>query len=201
MNADFVFAVKSAIESALVARGFQRLRRHEVALDISGDFLGWLGLNTGNYKTHVRINPFVGVHCLPMMRLIAGLEGDKYKVGNIATYAVHLGELCPTIKVFEFYPELDVPREASRLATSVIEHGVPYMRSLASIEALLPLLKSRVHLLGGFPEKYAVALRLSGHDADARAFVLQCQQEYATKSTTVRNSFDRFAIPFLENPH
>ena len=79
---------RGACEAALIAHGFRRLRRHEVALDISNDFLGWVGLNTGNYATHVKVNPFVGIHCIPLMRMIANLESQKYRVGSVATYAV-----------------------------------------------------------------------------------------------------------------
>jgi len=198
MKSIFVSSVKSACEAALVARGFRRLRQHEVALDISSDFLGWVGLNIGNYATHVRVNPFVGVHCIPIMRTIASLEMDKYQIGSVATYAIHLGDLCPTEKVLDFSSESDLSSEASRLAEAIKQYGEPYMRSIASIPTLLPLLKDRTNTLGGFPERYAMALRLNNQDDEARAFVIARQQEYSKRERAVRESFDRFAIPFLE---
>lgn len=200
MKSEFVSLIKSSCEDALVASGFRRLRRHEVALDISSDFLGWVGLNIGNYATHVRVNPFVGVHCIPVMHMIANLQARKYQVGSVATYAVHLGELCPTLHVFDFGPESDVSGEASRLAAAIAEHGAPYMRSLANFDVLLPLLKDRVKSLGGFPERYAAALRLTGQHEHAREFVDLCRREYSAGEPVVRESFDRFAIPFLAQP-
>lgn len=197
MKSALVATIKDACEAALVVRGFRRLRRHEVALDITSDFLGWVGLNVGNYATHVRVNPFVGVHCVPIMRLLANLEARKYQLGSLASYAIHLGELCPTENVFDFSQESDFDSTATRLAGTIVEHGEPYMRSIASIDTLLPLLKERVGQLGGFPERYAVALRLAGREGEARAFVLSCRREYSVREDAVRESFDQFAIPFL----
>lgn len=197
MNLEFVSSVKSACEAALVRRGFRRLRRHEVALDISSDFLGWVGLNVGNYATHVKVNSFVGIHCTPLMRMVANLEAEKYQLGSVATYAVHLAELFPALLSFQFASDSDAPGKAAALAEATCEYGIPYMRSLASIEALLPLLRARVKSLGGFPERYAAALRLAGKEDEARAFVELRRLEYSMEETAVRESFDRFAIPFL----
>jgi hypothetical protein len=131
------------------------------------------------------------------MREVASLEGKKYQIGSVATYAIHLGELCPTESAFDFHGPADVDVESTRLAQLIAGTGVPYMRSLASFEALLPLLEGRVSSLGGYPERYAMALRLLGRFDAARTFVRDRQNEYSTRDMSIQQSFDRFAVPFL----
>lgn len=171
-------AVSDACEAALVRHGFKRLRRHWVVWEFSKEFLGWVGLNSGSRASFVRINPFVGVHCVPLMKLIQEVRGNKYKLGDIATFAMHLGEICPDVEVFEFHDGTDFEPEAERLAETICQHGVPYMQTLASYEALLPRLREREPMLGGYPERVAVCLVLLGRQAEALAYLDAKLKEY-----------------------
>lgn len=198
-TSQFVRLIGDSCEAALVRHGFRRLRRDGVVLEIAKDFFGWVGLNVGNYGGSVRINPFVGIHCVPLMKLVSELCGEKYQLGRYATFAVHFGEVCPNVEVFDFWPDVDPLPESDRLATCLQEHGVPYMESYASLKALLPVLESRVSLLGGYPERTAVAYFLSGRNEDACRFVQVKQAEYLREDVGIRQNFDRFAIPFLEH--
>jgi hypothetical protein len=198
MDRQFVDLALTHCEHALVKRGFRRLRKHKVALDITADWLGWLGLNTGNYSSHLLINPFVGIHCIPMMRLIAELGGERYKLGHLATFAVHLGCLCPDEDAIIFTPDSDVREVAERLAFVVQKYGVPYMRELANFETTLKALLTRVESFGGYPQRVAVVLYLMGKPEEARVFVNERQAEYLIESRDVRDIFDRFAAPFIK---
>lgn len=196
-----VKAVLEACEDALVRHGFKRLRRHSVAWAFSPDFLGWIGLNVGNYPTHVQINPFVGIHCVPLMKLYKEssenkYQPKKYQLGRYATYAVHLGEVCDEGLGGFIFPEgADIEPVAEELAVAVREHGVPYMQTLTSYEALLPLLRGREPMLGGYPERVAVCLMVLGRQAEALAYLDAKLEEYRKnpRYTEVQARWQRFA--------
>ena len=128
---------------SLVREGFHRFRKMAVDLTIVDGFRCWVGLNDGLYPDHVQINPFVGVHVVPIDRLWAdvcqGKGASKYDRGA-ATYAIHLGEIAPNETEFRFTRETDIDAETNRLAKLIREVGVAYAKSIASYEALLPLL-------------------------------------------------------------
>jgi hypothetical protein len=138
---------------------------------LSEDFLGWIGLNAGQHQDFIRVNPFVGVHCPAIMKLTAAAGGKRYRPKEIATFAVFLGTLCPDVEQFIFTNATDVKAEAQRLASIVAEFGLPYMGRIADYSALLPLLEARIPTLGGYPQRYAAALHLSGNDKSAVEFI------------------------------
>ncbi|MBV6325895.1 hypothetical protein KVP70_33970, partial [Duganella sp. HSC-15S17] len=76
------------------------------------------------------------------MKVFCAVGGMKYRPGELPTYGVHLGELCPKVPQFIFATEADVPGEAARLAQMIAEFGIPYANTLCSYDALLPLLKA-----------------------------------------------------------
>ena len=194
-NAAFRDYVEDCCLKALVAEGFERFRKHDADKQIHDGFYCWTGLNNGLYPDRVEINPFVGVHVMPLMRFYTKLEGRKYNRAS-ATWAVHMGELpeAQNETAFAFGPgqsEGFIQKECARLARLYATAGWDYAKSIASYEALLPLFKSRIERLGGYPERYASALYFMGRRQEARAFTeefLQRKREY----------FEAFAIPFLK---
>ncbi|MBV6323962.1 hypothetical protein [Duganella violaceipulchra] len=165
-----VKSVRKACLDALAAVGIPRKYDRGV-LQLSDGFFAWIGLNTGTHSDFIRINPFVGVHATEVMKVFCAVAGMKWRPGEWATYAVHLGELCPDVQQFIFATEADVPGEAARLAQTIAEFGMPYAKTLCSYDTLLPLLKARVPGLGGAPQMYAVTLALNGELAAAQAFL------------------------------
>lgn len=192
---DVLLECYAALESA----GFTRYRKEAVDWPLDGGFHGWVGLNTALEADHVEISPFVGVHVVPLERLWTSLKVGKYPGKydrGYATYAVHMGELDAgrDEEGFIFAPEKGdafVALEARRLGRLYATVGLDYAKSVASYEALLPLLEGRVGMLGGYPERVASCLYLMGRLVDARTFAeqfLKVRREY----------FEGFAMPFLE---
>jgi hypothetical protein len=192
----FVRAVTDACEDSLVQRGFKRLKRNLVVLPVSDDFMGWTGLNIGKHDGFIRVNPFVGVHCVPAMRLIDELSGEKYQIGRYATYSIPLGELCPQIEVFEFSPDTDLQSEAGRLAETYEEFGKPFILKNSNYEEIMPKIHGLVPFLGGNPQRYASLLFLSGHKDAAIEFVESKRLEFS-ENRAIGEIFERFAGPFL----
>ena len=165
--------------------------------ELSPNFLGWVGLNRGNHGSMVRINPFVGVHAIDVMTLCAKLEEERYVPGEIATYALHLGQLLPDELAFEFHVGESIADEANGLAEHIAKTAVEYMKSVADYDALLPLVEERMPMLGGYPERYAAILHLSGMAEEAREFVngVLAQREGLARYSS--DSFTRFGHNLL----
>ncbi|MFD1218367.1 hypothetical protein [Microbulbifer celer] len=175
---------------ALMAVGFTRYRKEAVDWPLEDGFHCWVGLNEALYDEYFEINPFVGIHVVPLEKLWSVLKERKYDRG-VATYALHMGLLSPHEPVFHFTRQTDIEAEAERLAKLYLDVGLSYAKSIASYEALLPLLQDRVDMLGAYPERVASCLYLMGRREEARQFT----EDFLEKE---RNYFERFAVPFLE---
>ncbi len=189
-DAAFKQAVLLKCYDALEVEGFTRYRKQDVDWPMEHGFHCWVGLNTGLEKEHLDINPFVGVHVVPIMKLYTSLEGRKYS-RSTATYAVHMGELTPKEQAFRFTRQTDVAEEAARLARLYADVGLSYALSIGTYELLLPLLRDRVPMLGAYPERVASCLHLMGRKDEARSFVEEFLKEH-------RDYFEGFAVPFLK---
>jgi len=193
-DAAYKQAVLLKCYEALAAVGFTRFRKEGVDWPIADGFHCWVGLNTALEKEYVGINPFVGVHVIRIEKLWTGLKVGKYPgkySRGIATYALHMGELTPDEPVFRFSRNTDVEAEAVRLARLYADTGLAYARSIASYELLLPLLRSRIEVRGGYPERVAACLCLMDRKEEARTFV----EDYVRENY---DYFTGFAGPFLE---
>lgn len=190
----FKQAVLLKCYDALEAEGFTRYRKQDVDWPMEHGFHCWVGLNTGLEKEHLDINPFVGVHVVPIEKLWtkekAGRYPGKYSRSH-ATYAVHMGELTPKEQAFRFTRQTDVAAEAARLARLYADVGLSYALSIGTYELLLPLLRDRVPMLGAYPERVASCLYLMGRKDEARSFVEEFLKEH-------RDYFEGFAVPFLK---
>lgn len=193
-DAAYKHVVRLKCYDALAAAGFTRFRKEGVDWPMEDGFHCWVGLNTALEKDYVEVNPFVGVHVVPVEKLWTSLKGGKYpgkyNRGH-ATYALHMGHLAPDKTAFRFAPPMDVGAEAARVARLYSTVGLTYAKSIASYERLLPLLQERVGMLGAYPERVACCLYLMGRKDEARAFV----EDFLPKN---RDYFESFAIPFLK---
>lgn len=189
-DAAFKRTVLLACVDALERAGFARFRKEEVDWPLHDGFHCWVGLNSAIEPSYIEINPFVGLHVVPLMKLYMTLEKQPYS-RLIATYAVHMGKLSPNTPVFRFARSTDVDAEAKRLAALYVQVGLPFAQSIASYEKLLPLLKERVDMLGAFPERFASCLYLMGRKEEARIFAM----DFLEKKP---DYFRGFAVPFLK---
>jgi hypothetical protein len=186
----FKAAVMLSCYDALEAAGFTRYKKDAVDWPMSEGFHCWVGLNESLEGDHLDISPFIGVHVVPIMRLYTSLEGRKYQ-RTVATYANHMGRLVPRERIFRFDRATDVSQEAKRLAQLYVDVGLTYAVSIGSYETLLPLLRERVPMLGGYPERVATCLYQMGRLQEAFEFV----EEFLMENTEY---FSSFALPFLK---
>jgi hypothetical protein len=188
--------VESKCSDALQELGFTT-RRGVGTLNVDDDFYYWVGLNAGVHTGFVRVNPFVGVHSKNIMRITSEAKGEKYKPLEVATFAVFLGDLAPNTPQFIFHNEGDVSVEAGRLAVAIKELGIPFMKNICNYESLLPCLKRRVPMLGGYPQRYAAALYLNGDRAGAIDFVESYLADTANSEIDVLDGLKNLKARFL----
>jgi hypothetical protein len=191
-DAAFKQLVRLRCYDALERNGFIRFRREGVDWPLEDGFHCWVGLNTGLYEEYVQINPFVGVHAVPVERFWNRISGQKYDRGS-ATYAIHIGKISPHVGVFRFTRDTDIDAEAERLALLYVDVGLPFAKAIASYDALLPLLVKRSESLGAYPYRVAACLYLTGRFADARFFIEDFMDRHPRYIET-------FAVPFLALP-
>ncbi|MUV14267.1 hypothetical protein [Noviluteimonas gilva] len=199
MDRKLLNKIDAACDEALSQYGFKSPRRGNPLIRLDEDAFGWIGLNRLNMGHALQLNPFIGVHFVSIMKLWDQLNDNPkkwpYKVGQMATVALHLGELAPDVEVFVFDDRRPIEPEAERMARTIVQYGVPWMRAHARIDAILPLLREREGMLGGFPQRIAVALFLQGKNEEATAY-LDCKlQEYSamTKWPEIVESWSTFA--------
>lgn len=197
-DAEFKKTIRLKCYDALEAAGFTRFRKEGVDWPLHDGFHAWVGLNTALYPDRVDITPNVGVHVVPIERL-GEIKGGKYPRKydrRAATYSINIGtlEAAGDERAFVFGPKQSkafIDAECKRLAHIYATAGLDYARSIASYEALLPLLQENVDSLGGFPESVASCLYLMGRKAEALEFVIDFLARH-------RDYFEGFANPFLE---
>ena len=182
------------------ANGFKVPRKNCILYPINNDFDGWVGLNVATNEGSVKINPFIGVHSQPVAETVATLQNQKYKLGAVATYAVHLGAVCPNLSpvIFDIEDKSDIAAKVERLVHTITEFGVAYAYSIASYEKLIPLLKEKIDMLGGFPESYAVALFNSGERDECFKFLEIHAQNIEKYGDSIVKPFAEFSEGLLK---
>jgi hypothetical protein len=194
----FLNMLEDVCDFELCELGFTRLRRGSVVWQFDNNFLGWIGLNVGNHGNMVRLNPFVGIHVVDVMKLSDSLSARKYAKGGSATYAIHLGELIPNTPTFEFEVGTDLTFEAKRLARAIFDVGLGYMKSLCSYEVLSPLLYERMPMHGGYPETYILSLYCAGKKEQSIELAGKIMEEDSELIDYATPSIKAFCNAFLE---
>lgn len=184
MSKKFRDEVDSAVYRALGAFGFQLQRRGSPCIRIDDSFYGWVGLNRSGVGDAVRIDPFIGVHCVPVMRMFYELDfyrnpKPKYVIGDTATISIHIGMLSSELRPFIFESDEPLESEAGRLAESVVKYGLPWMRAHASLNGILDRLREREAILNGVPERIAITLFLLGQFEELIAYLDRKRDEFA----------------------
>jgi|GEM_PF-4960988 len=140
---------------------------------INETVLGWVGLNIAKHRDFVRINPNIGVHCVPVMRCMDSIRGKKYQPGRIATLAEPLGVIMPGERQIVMTDRTEIEPEIDRLMSYIVSDAKDRIAHLADLSVLESALHRRVPQFGGAPEMYALTLLLNGKTDEFTHFVSQ----------------------------
>lgn len=189
-DAVFSQAVLLKCYDALSMAGFVRFRKGGLDWPLRAGFRCSVGFDSVLEQGHLAINPFVGVNVVPIMIFCTSLERRKYH-RSVSTYALDMGELKPREPIFRFTRHSDVAAVVARLVSLYTSAGLAYARSIGNYESLLPLLQSRVGMLGQYPQRTAACLYLMGRKDEARSFTETIRARH-------RGYFEAFAVSFME---
>jgi hypothetical protein len=140
---------------------------------ISETVYGWVGLNISKHSEFIRINPNIGVHCIPVMRSFDDIRGGKYQARRLATYSVPLGVILPDEDQIVIRDRSEIEGEIGRLASYIRDFGKTYMEQFADLSVLGEALYQNIGQLGGYPERYALTLLLNGKGKEFHEFFVE----------------------------
>jgi hypothetical protein len=177
--------VVHACIAALTPLSIRKVRPGIAVFRIDAHFLGWLGFNQRADQSFARIYPNFGVHCVPIEEALCKARNHTYRAGAVATLSYPLGVACPNVEQFVVESGEQVADEAARLALAIRTCGVSFVRGLASYQELLPRLREHVGSFGGYPERYAIGLYLTGKRQESLAFLRELIEELSATGEPV----------------
>lgn len=192
-------SIRDSCTREFSSRGYAKSKHGLFHIEVTKDFFGWIGLNEGVHSDRININPFVGIHCMPIEKMLAKCKGRRYRVGEIATFADHFGYVAPEAPGYQFRFFRNEPVEplAKQLVEVVDDFARPAVVSQANYGSLISLLKEREARGGGVPEALAVAYYMTEGVESAQlyldriieAFQEKGKEQIASRIVDFRGSF------------
>jgi hypothetical protein len=200
----FTRTLFALIEERLVTLDFHKRKQLIFSLAVSEDVLGLVGLNTasGRGPGVLEINPVVGARSQRVERFVAELLGEPFDELNPFSAGANVGYLSPKSKYLPFILSEAAEPEGvvDQLITAIKTWGLPFIRSNASLPALLETMRSNrfaIHFQAVY--RIPAALRLLGRCAEADAFLEDEVSKLGSRTDPAAERFRLFANRFNEH--
>jgi hypothetical protein len=196
---EFIKAVDSALEAALVDHGFLRLRKLDFVFPIDDEFDGWIGLNRNNkYARFGSIGLYAGwgAHCPEIEQFTSMCRGVKYKRGAICTAPLSWNTP-PTTRPFTFLATENLVQKADEVAMFYRNEAVPRVLEHASYGAIIPCLEGNVPNWGGWDQSLLLAYQLAGQTDQAKAYA-QSRRKACSESDQYAEYYRPFLSRYIE---
>src|SRR5437667_1439010 len=124
---ELVSNVDELTDAKLSKTGWKRRKSGVFTVDLNGEVVGWLGLNTAYYRNGVAINPVIGVRDQKLERLVAESLDMKPHQYLPATFGTNVGYLTPQKKyaAWSFQEGKDCEDLVTQMAAIVEKFGRP----------------------------------------------------------------------------
>ncbi len=195
---EFRSRVLSTIAGSLEGAGYRRRQGQFYTTQVNPDVEGRIGLNrvSGRAEAWIEINPMIAVRHVPLERMVAELHKEPFDPVGPGSLVVQIGYLMPgkSYRPFLFTPETDAVARAREMVDAIETYGRPFMRSYASLPALLAgmrtpgLQNALLH-----PERIPVAEFLLGNLDKARAELSRNVAELGERKDAAALRYRRFA--------
>lgn len=200
---DFTKSVLASVHRELGSLDFEKRKAGIFVLKVTPDVLGTVGLNTatGRGAGVLEINPVVGVRNQQIERLVAELSGDAFDELIPPTLAGNVGYLSPANRYLPFLFTQDTATEgvASQLCDAVKTHGLPFIKKVADLAALVEAMQTARFGIPFVTEyRIPVGLFLLGDRAKAKTFLAAKLGEIGTRSDPAALRFKSFAAQLSE---
>ena len=143
--------IMNYVQDALGEHGYRKRSEQIFTLDLSEEFLGWLGLNRAVDRGDgaLALNPVVGVRYQTLERTLAEITGEAFHAYIPPTVSVNVGYLMPENSYRSWrFEQGDANQQKALDMIAVVEKvGRPFMNSMADLESLTEALEAKRYSL------------------------------------------------------
>ncbi len=148
----------------LLVRGYKKRTGQIFTLELSTEFLGWLGLNRAVNRGDgsMAINPVVGVRFQVLEHTLARIMDEDPQTYVPPTISINVGYLMPesTYQTWVFEERADNQKTMVEMLSAVEKYGRPFMISMADLESIQRAFEAKEYSL---PENRKYRLPLIYH--------------------------------------
>ena len=186
------------VQDALGEHGYQKRAEQIFTLDLSDEFLGWLGLNRAIDRGDgaLALNPVVGVRYQVMERTLAEITGEKFHAYIPPTVSVNVGYLLleNSYRSWRFEEGGANQEKVLDMIAVVDKVGRPFMESMADLESLTVALEAKRYSLPDDRRYHLpVIYLLKGEHDLARSHLVRCVAELGDREDLAAAEYRNFA--------
>jgi len=187
-----------ALREPLERAGFRKRAGEIFTIVLADDILGWLGLNYASHHREpgqIAVAPVIGVRHQAVERLVAELRQERFHEYVPPTISTRIGYVMPNHRemTWEFGGQYGTEAEADLIA-AVVDHGIPFMRSLISLPRILEAINDGFCLYPDY--RLPAVLAVMGRLIDARAAVALTLDKLGARNDPAAQQLRDFAIAF-----
>ena len=188
----------------LAGIGFRRRISGIYTSELAPGVLGWIGLNRAS-RYHLPgecdVIPNVGVRHQEVERLVAQLCGRRFHGYIPPTNGTPLGYVLPQHRYTAWHFSRDSADTAgAEMVAAIATHGLPYMRSMESIEQLCRSLVTKAVVFEDYNAyRRAVAWYLAGQSDLSRRDLARSLDLLGDRTDAAAEMFRGFAMRFGED--
>ena len=188
-------------KKALASADFKKRSGEVYTRQVTGDVLGWLGLNKAVNRQDglLEVNPVVGVRHQALERVVADLLGEKFHEYVPPTVSVHLGYVMPEhrYRPWLFGGDMSVQEVIGEMVGAILSYGVPFMERLSALTAVVASMSdSTVGIADQLAFRRPVGYLLLGDDKGAREALGAWLERIGDRQDLAAKRFRSFAEAF-----
>lgn len=189
-----IAAFSSAAKAALVDRGWTKRSGDIYTLDLGDGFLAWLGFNRASKHHPLEVSPVVGVVYEPARKLEQRLSGLTPAITPSLSEPLRYLADDPPVAVLRVTNPADAESGAAELVQTIEMYGLPFVRSLATRDALATALRERRHIVREYAiTRLPATLASFGLEAEARQAMAAGLKELGDRTDPAADHVRAFA--------
>lgn len=188
-------AAFKAIHLGLASLGFRRRAEGILTTELAPEVLGWIGLNRSLRGGELELTPVLGVRHQAVERVIADCCNAEFHAYVPATVSAHIGYLTPRRDYHSWrFTNLRVLPGSRQFVGEVEQFGLPYMRRLVDLAALLRELRASPYTIPEQAEyRRPVVLHLLGRNIEAAKLLQKSLANRSDRDDAAARYFVAFA--------
>ncbi len=191
------------VQDALGEHRYRKRVEQIYTIDLSDEFLGWLGLNRAIERGDgaLALNPVVGVRYQTMERTLAEITGEKFHAYIPPTVSVNVGYLMPENSYRSWrFEEGGLNKQKVLDMVAIVEKvGRPFMSTMADLESLTEALEAKRYSLPDVRRYHLpVIYYLKGESDLAHSYLTSHEEELGDRDDLAAQAYRDFAEKMRE---